>query len=81
MPQVVAAPPGHTTTSPSWQDVMSQFCVPAVSDGHVTTQSPSQVAWQGPEAQVKLHVLPSPQVQLPFAQVPLHDGLSPSQAT
>jgi hypothetical protein len=77
----VAAPPGQITTSPAAQSVMSQFWVPAVSAGQWTKQVPSQLAWQGPAAQVKSQVDSGPQVHVPLAHVPLHEKLLPSQVT
>lgn len=78
---MVAAPLGQTVGSPAWHEVMSQFCVPAVSGGHVTTQSPSQIEWHGPDWQLNAQLLPAPHAHVPLAQVPSHEGLSPSQVT
>jgi hypothetical protein len=39
------------------------------------------VTWQGGAAQAKLQRLPTPQVQVPLAQVASQLGLSPSQVT
>lgn len=80
-PHVVAAPPGQTTISPAAHEVMSQFWVPAVSGGQSTTHVPSHVTWQGPAEHVNAQVLFEPQAHVPFAHVPLHEGLSPAHVT
>ena len=64
--------------------VMSQSSVPATpAFGHSTTHfaSSAHVVRQGPAAHVKEHVLPEPQVQLPFAHVPVQLEFCPSHAT
>jgi hypothetical protein len=80
---VVAAPLGQTTGSPVAQDTMSQSSVPAVAAGHVTTQvePAAQLVWQGPAEQVNWQLLFGPQLHMPSAHVPAHEGLSPAQVT
>jgi len=74
---------GQIVISPAAHSVMSQSWVPAPPFGQRTTQvAPSaQSTWQGPLSQVNSQMLPGPQVQVPFAQVPVQAGLSPSQVT
>jgi hypothetical protein len=38
---------------------------------------PAHVTWQGPDGQANVHVDPSPHVQSPSEQVPLHVALAP----
>jgi hypothetical protein len=82
-PQVVDRWSGHTVASPAAHSVISQPCVPASPFGQWTTHvaPAAHVVWHGPLSQVNSQVLPGPQAQDPFAQVPEHDGLSPWQVT
>jgi hypothetical protein len=73
MPQAIAAPPPHTLGSPAAQAWKSQPCSPARPFAHSSMQREpaAQVAVQLLSRHRKWQVLPGPQVQEPFAHVPL----------
>jgi hypothetical protein len=81
-PQVVALPLGQMTGAPSAQATMSQACVPAPpAEQNTTHDAPGlHVVWQGEVAQVKVHVLSSPQTHWPLAHVP-EQSLCAAQVT
>ena len=70
---MTASPFGQTTGAPAAHETMSQPSVPASAAGQWTTQlaPAAQLVWQGEAVQVNVHLLSSPQVHWPSAQVPL----------
>jgi hypothetical protein len=67
-------PPAQTTVAPAAHASNLQLPSPARPFGHESVQlEPApQLAWQLPSRQSKSHVLPGPQLQLPFEHSPLH---------